>query len=43
MVAVVPVMHKLLHAIYDMLKHDRHFDGDKFYQTPEKALPPLDI
>ena len=34
MVAVVAVMRKLLHAIYGMLKHDKPFDGAKFYQIP---------
>lgn len=38
LVAVVAVMRKLLHAIYGMLKHDRDFDGSKFYQMgPLKA------
>jgi transposase len=31
MQANVAVMRKLLHAIYGMLKHDRDFDGEKFY------------
>jgi hypothetical protein len=29
--ANVAVMRKLLHAIHGMLKHDRDFDGEKFY------------
>ena len=37
MVALVAVMRKLLHAIYGMLKHDRDFEGAKFYQMPEMA------
>ena len=36
-VAQVAVMRKLLHAIYGMLKHDQDFDGEKFYQSPQKA------
>jgi transposase len=32
MQANVAVMRKLLHAIYGMLKHDRDFDGEKFYE-----------
>jgi transposase len=31
MQANVAVMRKLLHAIHGMLKHDRDFDGEKFY------------
>ena len=31
MQANVAVMRKLLHAIYGMLKHDRDFEGEKFY------------
>ena len=31
MQANVAVMRKLLHAIHGMLKHDRDFEGDKFY------------
>ncbi len=31
MQANVAVMRKLLHAIYGMLKHDRDFDGEKFF------------
>ena len=31
MQANVAVMRKLLHAIYGMMKHDRGFDGEKFY------------
>jgi transposase len=31
MQANVAVMRKLLHAIYGMTKHDRDFDGEKFY------------
>jgi hypothetical protein len=31
MQANVAVMRKLLHAIYGMLKHDRDFNGAKFY------------
>jgi transposase len=31
MQANVAVMRKLLHAIFGMLKHDRDFDGEKFY------------
>jgi transposase len=31
MQANVAVMRKLLHAIYGMMKHDRDFDGEKFY------------
>ena len=31
MLALVAIMRKLLHAIYGMLKHDRDFDGKKFY------------
>ena len=29
--ALVAIMRKLLHAIFGMLKHDRDFDGRKFY------------
>lgn len=29
--AVVAVMRKLLHSIYGMLRHDKDFDGSKFY------------
>jgi len=29
--AVVPVMRKLLHSIYGMLKHGQDFDGKKIY------------
>ena len=36
-VAQVAVMRKLLHAVYGMLKHDRDFDGEKFYRMPEMA------
>ena len=32
MQANVAVMRKLLHAIYGMLKHDRDFEGEKFYK-----------
>lgn len=35
MVALVAVMRKLLHAVYGMLKHDRDFEGEKFYRMPE--------
>ena len=38
MVAIVAVMRKLLHAIYGMLKHDQDFQGEKFYQIPEKVV-----
>ncbi len=31
MQANVAVMRKLLHAIYGMMKHDRDFEGEKFY------------
>ncbi len=31
MQANAAVMRKLLHAIYGMLKHDRDFEGEKFY------------
>ncbi len=31
MQALVAVMRKLLHAIYGMLRHDRDFDGEKFF------------
>lgn len=31
MQAIVAVMRKLLHAIYGMFRHDRDFEGDKFY------------
>lgn len=31
MQANIAVMRKLLHAIYGMLKHDRDFDGEKFF------------
>ncbi len=31
MQANVAVMRKLLHAIYGMIKHDRDFEGEKFY------------
>ena len=31
MQANVAVMRKLLHSIHGMLKHDRDFDGEKFY------------
>ena len=31
MQANIAVMRKLLHAIHGMLKHDRDFDGEKFY------------
>ena len=31
MQANVAVMRKLMHAIYGMLKHDRDFEGEKFY------------
>ncbi len=31
MQANVAVMRKLLHAIYGMMKHDRDFEGAKFY------------
>jgi len=33
MQALVAVMRKLLHAIYGMLRHDRDFDGEKFFAT----------
>ena len=36
MVAIVAVLRKLLHAIYEMLKHDVDFEGEKFYRLPEK-------
>ena len=29
--AIVAVMRKLLHAIYGMLRHDRDFEGEKFF------------
>jgi transposase len=32
--AVCAVMHKLLHAIHGMLKHDRPFDNSRFYAIP---------
>lgn len=32
--AVVAVMRKLLHAIWGMLRHDQHFDGNRFYSSP---------
>ena len=31
MQALVAVMRKLLHAIHGMLRHDRDFDGEKFF------------
>ncbi len=31
MQANLAVMRKLLHAIYGMMKHDRDFEGEKFY------------
>jgi hypothetical protein len=37
MVAIVAVMRKLLHSIYDMLKHKQDFDGQKFYRIPVSA------
>lgn len=36
--ALGAVMRKLLHAIWEMLRHDQDFEGEKFYriapQTP---------
>jgi hypothetical protein len=31
MQALIAVMRKLLHAIHGMLRHDRDFDGQKFF------------
>ena len=36
MQAVVAVMRKLLHAIWGMLKHDKDFDGEKFFKIATK-------
>jgi transposase len=36
MQAVVAVMRKLLHAIWGMLKHDRDFDGEKFFKIAKE-------
>lgn len=35
--AVCAVMRKLLHAIHDMLKANKEFDGTRFYTFPVEA------